>query len=230
MSGCTSFRKYVGAVADGELDLVPEPALRHIAACPRCSNEVDAHREVNRKLRLATVLGSVKGARSARRVRALVAVAAMLLVAALGTSVWRYATGEDRVAAAATVADLPPQFRSSDSQEIGDWCVRASNRPMPEIALDSLTPVGARMDRRAGGDIVTVTYTSSDGARVAVAWLDSTPASDGRIESRSINGHTVLVVAGPAGTAVVMGRAAMPVLWETAVAIEQGSAQRSSAA
>jgi hypothetical protein len=71
---------------------------------------------------------------------------------------------------------------------------------------------------------------SSDGAQVAVAWLDSTPVSGGRVEARSVNGHRVLVVAGPAGTAVVMGRAAMPVLWETAVAIEQAGAPRSSAA
>src|SRR5919197_2375895 len=114
MTGCAACREYLGAIADGELDLVPEPVLHHVAGCPRCSGEVDAHRGVNRKLRLATVLGSIKGARSVRPVRALAAVAVLLLVAVLGTSVWRYATGEDRVAAAAAVADLPRQFRSSD--------------------------------------------------------------------------------------------------------------------
>jgi hypothetical protein len=224
VSICSTYRQYLGALADGEVDVVPPAAVDHVADCAGCQREVDAHREANRKLRLAIAAAPVKASRTMRWLRP-AAVAVVLLLAVAGTAVWRYSTGEDRVAAAAAVAGQPPQFRADDSHAIRNWCARAANRPMPEVALDSLSPVGARMDRRSGTDIVTVSYRSAGGDEVEVAWLDSTtvPAEHSSIQARSINGHTVLVIASPVGTAVVMGSASRSVLWETAVAIERAN-------
>lgn len=150
------------------------------------------------------------------------AVAAVLVVLVGGIAAWRAVSGEDRVAAAAAVAGEAPQFRSNDSAQIGTWCQNASRRSMPDVRLDSLQPVGARMDHRAGSDIVTVQYRTDQGDRVDVAWLDGTRTAPARaaVEARSVGGRVVLLVTSPAGTAVVSGSAPAKVLWQTAAAIE----------
>lgn len=227
MTDCSAHRAYLGAIADGETQLVPRAALEHLEACPDCSREVSAHSMLNEKLR-----GAV-GARSSvdhpvshhRRswAKTVSAAAALLLVLVGGIAVWRGVSGEDRVAAAAAVAGQAPQFRSNDSSQIGAWCRTASRRSMPDVQLDSLQPVGARMDHRASSDIVTVQYRTDQGDQVNLAWLDGARTAPERatVEARSIGGRVVLLVTSPGGTAVVSGSAPSDALWKAAAAIER---------
>lgn len=224
MSGCAGHRQYLGAIADGETHLVPPETLAHVATCPDCGPEVEAHRLTGRRLRAAVAqLSDPPAGRVRGRLLSAAAAAAVLVLMFAGTAVWRYTAGEDRVAAAAAVAGQSPQYWSGDSQEIASWCVRASRRPMPEVALDSLRPVGARMDRRDGLDIVSVSYEAPAGGAVIVAWLDANrvPAERASVSARQVGGRTALLVASPAGTAVVLGSASPADLMETAREIQR---------
>ena len=78
----------------------------------------------------------------------------------------------DQVLAAASLAQRPPQFQSGDMHAIGTWCERQSRRPMPVVELPQLAPFGARFDRLAGAEVVTVAYLTDAGAHVGVSWLD----------------------------------------------------------
>ena len=230
MIDCTEHRAYLGAIADGETQLVPPATLAHLDICPGCRREVSAHSLLNEKLRSA-VDGRLPGDlpyRLLRRswVRTASAAVAVLVLLAGGITTWRSVSGEDRVAAAAAVAGQAPQFRSNDSSEIGAWCQNASGRSMPDIQLDSLQPIGARMDHRAGSDIVSVQYWTAQGDQVDVAWLDGARAAPDRatIAARSLGGHLVLLVTSPGGTAVVSGSAPANVLWMAAASIERADA------
>ncbi|MDP9324944.1 MAG: hypothetical protein M3O87_00215, partial [Candidatus Dormibacteraeota bacterium] len=44
---CAEARSYTGAVADGEMELVPASAVDHVATCEACSREVDWQRAGN---------------------------------------------------------------------------------------------------------------------------------------------------------------------------------------
>lgn len=96
---------------------------------------------------------------------------------------------------------------------------------MREVALPGLSPLGARMDNRAGAHIVTVTYATPQGERINVSWLDAGQAPTGKsdVQTRMIGGRTVLLVASPVGTAVISGSAPLPSLWATATELEAGA-------
>lgn len=131
----------------------------------------------------------------------------------------------DPVLAAAAAAEQPPQFQSGDGARIDAWCEQASGRSMPELDLAPLSPVGARIDHRAGSGIVTVFYLTPDGRPVEVSWLDSSqmPAAKRSVTARAINGRLVLFTVSPHGTAVISGSAPARVLWQAAAQIEDGT-------
>jgi hypothetical protein len=227
MNACAEHREFLVAAADGETGLVPAEALEHFQRCPDCRRELEVHRALAARLSLAMESPAAEAGRAptAKRRRLLpVAVAALAgaLMAAVAVAVTL--SRPDPVVAAAQVASLAPQYRSADAGKIGTWCQRASGRSMPEVALPTLTPTGARMDQEAGAGIVTISYRGPDGQPVEVSWLDSNSATGANrsVAARQINGRLILVVASPDGTAVVSGPAPVRDLWQVAALVVTG--------
>ena len=214
---CAPHRPYLSAIADGELELVPASALAHVRTCHACGREVETHSLLTARLREAAIPAGRPGLRRPWAAAAVAAVLVAAMVAGLG--VWRGLGGQDQVLAAASAAQGPPQFRSSDQEAIGAWCERQSGRPMPVVALPSLSPLGARTDEVAGARVVTVAYRTEAGSRVTVSWLDAA-ASRSSVEDRSAAGRIVLVVHSSSGTAVVTGDAPAPALRSTAALLQ----------
>lgn len=227
---CSSHRPYLAAIADGEVSLVPEPTLDHVADCARCTAEVADHGLLGEKLRAGFELAVSRPRRTPRGVSRLrhrtagLAVAATLLMGGLGvTAAWRITQGgSDPVADAVAAAHGGPVLRSSDPDAIGAWCARNSERQRPQVALPPLVPLGARMDAVGGTTIVTVFYSASGGHELAVGWLDATPStvSESRIAARTVSGDTALVVQTPRGTAVLSGDVPSDALWTGAATLE----------
>ena len=225
MNACAPHREYLAAVADGETELVPAATRDHIKDCADCTNEIRAHQLLTSKLRLAAVepeqappgrrLVSLTRGRL-RVVAAGVAVAILFAGAGVG---WSVLSHPDPVQAAITASSEPLQIQSGDASEVGQWCLQASGRTLPAIQLDGMQVVGARMDRIASTDIVTVAYTAPSGAKITVSWLEGQfPAGSG-VEDRTVSGHQLLIVHSAVGTAVVTGSSA-DAMWQTAAAIE----------
>ena len=225
MSACTLHREYLGALADGETELVPAATIEHVEHCADCSREVQGHRLLTSRLREASEhLNGTHPQRlpiSTRRRRfgAIAAAAVVVLALVAVAAGWTLFSRPDPVQAAVAASSQPLQIQSTDPDQVGDWCLKTSGRGLPAIQLDGMHVVGARMDRVLSTDIVTVVYTAPTGDRVTVSWLErQTPAGSG-VEAKTESGHEVLVVHAAVGTAVITGssRAAM---WETAAAIE----------
>ena len=225
MSACGPHREFLAAVADGETELVPAATLDHIKDCADCMGEIRAHRLLTSKLREADV-DSIRATPRRRPIppisrplRVIVATAAAaILVAAAGVG-WSALSRPDQVQAAVTASSQPLQYQSSDPSQVGQWCVRASGRTLPAIQLDGMQVVGARMDRIASTDIVTVVYTAPSGARITVSWLEGQAPGGSGVEDRTVSGHQLLLVHSAVGTAVVTGSSA-DAMWQTAAAIE----------
>lgn len=104
--------------------------------------------------------------------------------------------------------------------------VRADLGPA-DAGCHALRPVGGgRADGSPSGiDIVTVIYTTAQGDRINISWLDASqaPISKAGVQTRTIDGRTVLVVTSPSGTAVIFGSAPLASLWATAAAVEAGA-------
>lgn len=229
---CREHRPFVSAFADGEIDLVPERSRAHLAECPDCAEEMAAHGLLGEKLRSA--LGGMQqpaAHRNRRRLHARWARLAAGLAAAaavVGGSVtgWLMThSTADALTAAVAVSRQSPTLHSSDAQAIARWCAQRSERPQPIVQLPALVPLGARMDRESGTNIVTVFYSAESGQHLAVAWLDADVAAptDLHVQSRSVDGQNVLVLRTHDGTAVVSGDAPSTVLWSTAGALEAQS-------
>jgi hypothetical protein len=204
---CEQHRPYLSAIADGELQLVPASTLAHVRTCRACGREVETQSLLTARLREAVAPAPGRSGPRPRRPWAVAAVAAVLVAASIaGLAGWRGFGGQDQVLAAASAAQGPPQFRSADEAAIDTWCVHESGRPMAVVPLPSLTPLGARTDRVAGAQVVTVAYRTDAGSQVTVSWLDAASAPPS-VEARSAAGRTVLLVRSSAGTAVVAGDA-----------------------
>ena len=224
MTACAEHRPFLGAIADGEFAAVPPNTLEHVRGCPDCAHEVGLQRSVASRLRQAIAAPSpaadVTRRRTATAAAAVVAAAVVVAVGALALNLTR----PDPVLAAAQASQQPAQFRSSDAKAIAAWCAQESGRPMPEMELPPLQPVGARMDHQAGTGIVTVYYVSPEGQPLTVSWLDASaaPAADRTVSSRVAGGRIVLVAHSPHGTAVISGQAPASLLWTTAAQVEDG--------
>ncbi len=223
MNACAPHREFLAAVADGETELVPAATLDHVKDCADCTNEIRVHQLLTSKLRRAAedlahperrLVSVTKG-----RLRMIAAgVAVATLVAAAGVS-WSVFSRPDPIQAAVTASSEPLQIQSGDASQVGQWCLQASGRTLPAIQLDGMQVVGARMDRIASTDIVTVVYTAPSGARITVSWLEGQTLAGSGVEDRTVSGHQVLIVHSAVGTAVVTG-SSTDAMWQTAAAIE----------
>jgi len=225
MSVCTPHREFLAALADGETGLVPADTLAHVETCPDCAREIRAHRLLTSRLRQA--IPRLDDPAPTKRVSAWTtsrlryiagAVAATFIVAGAGVALF-YVSHPDPVQAAVNASSQPVQFQSSDPSEVGQWCLRASGRTLPVIELDGMQIAGARMDRLATTDIVTVVYIAPSGARVSVSWLEGQRPPGSGVEDRNLAGRELLIVHSAAGTAVVTASSA-DAMWQTAAAIE----------
>jgi len=219
---CEQHRPYLAAVADNELEVVPASTLAHVRACPTCRREVETHSLLSARLQEAAAAGSSLTGAGRRRLWAAAAMATLLIAALIaGLAGWRGPGGQDQVLAAASAAQGPPQFHSSDEAAIGAWCERQSGRSMPLVALPSLVPQGARTDQVDGVQVVTLAYKTDSGSRVTVSWLNDTP-SQSNISDRSVAGRTVLLVRSRSGTTVVAGDASQATLRSIAAQLQAG--------
>jgi hypothetical protein len=224
LKACTTHREFLAAIADGETDLVPAATLDHVKHCNDCTREVRAHQLLASRLRQASEHPEeaepsrrpIPLARGRLRVIAAGIAGAILLGAGVG---WFALSRPDPVLAAVTASSQPLQIESSDPSQVGQWCLQASGRSLPALQLDGMQVVGARMDRAASTDIVTVVYTAPSGARVAVSWLEGQVPAGSGVEDRSISGRELLIVHSGIGTAVITGSSA-DAMWQTAAAIE----------
>jgi len=224
LKACTTHREFLAAIADGETALVPAATLDHVNHCNDCTREVRAHRLLASRLRKASEHPEeaepsrrpIPLARGRLRVVAAGIAGAILLGAGVG---WFALSRPDPVLAAVNASSQPLQIESSDPSQVGQWCLQASGRTLPAIQLDGMQVTGARMDRAASTDIVTVVYTAPSGARVTVSWLEGQPSTGSGVEERNISGRELLVVHSGVGTAVITGSSA-DAMWQTAAAIE----------
>ena len=230
---CREHRPYISAFADGEIDLVPERSRAHLEECPDCAEEMAAHGLLGEKLRLALGGEPARAERTrrplrppARWSRVAAALAAAAAIAGTSTAGWLLThQAADPVRLAVDASRRAPALLTSDAAAIARWCARQSERPQPIVQLPSLTPVGARMDRENGANVVTILYTVSSGQHLAVAWIDAAVAGpdDLHVQSRSIDGSTVLVMRTHDGSAVITGDVTTTLLWRTAGAVEAQS-------
>jgi len=222
---CAPYREYLAAVADGETALVPAATLEHIRTCVDCQREIRAHEKLSARLRQAgdqledrvpkrRAIGLV-----AERLRLIAAsVAVAILVGATGVG-WFVLSRPDPVQAAMDASSQPAQIESNDPARVAQWCLQASGRNLPAIALDGMQVVGARMDRVASTDIVTVSYTAPSGERITVSWLEGQVPSGSGVEDTQRSGHELLIVHSHVGTAVITGSSS-DAMWQAAAAIE----------
>jgi len=225
LNACTTHREFLAAIADGETTLVPAGSLDHVKHCADCRREVRAHQLLASRLRQASE--HLEEAEPTRRpipfprgrLRVIAAgIAGAILLGAAGVG-WLALSRPDPVVAAVNVSSQPVQIESGDPSQVGRWCLQASGRTLPAIELDGMQVVGARMDRAASTDIVTVVYTAPSGARVTVSWLEGQAPAGSGVEDRNISGHALLIVHSTLGTAVITGSSA-DAMWQTAAAIE----------
>jgi len=225
LNACAPNREFLAAVADGETELVPAATFDHIKDCADCTSEIRAHQLLTSKLQQAAE--EPEQAHPERRLVSLArehlrmiaaGVAVATLAVAAGVS-WSVFSHPDLVQAALTASSQPLQIQSSDASQVGQWCLQASGRTLPAIQLDGMQIAGARMDRIATTDIVTVVYTAPSGARITVSWLEGRDPGGSGVEDRFVSGHQLLIVHSAAGTAVVTG-SSPDAMWQTAAAIE----------
>jgi hypothetical protein len=225
MTTCAPHREFLAAIADGETELIPAATLDHVQGCADCAREIRSHQLITSRLRQAgdLVLEAAPRPRAIswlpRRFPAIAAgVAGAILVATAGLG-WLVLSRPDPVLAAVTASSQPLQVESTDPSQVGQWCLNASGKTLPAIQLDGMQVIGARMDRVATVDIVTVAYTAPSGGRVTVSWLESQAPSGSGVEKRNLSGRELLVVHSIVGTAVVTGSSA-DAMWQMAAAIE----------
>jgi len=225
LSACAPHREFLAAVADGEIEFVPAATRDHVKDCADCMSEIRAHQLLTSKLRLAAE--EPEQAPPERRIVSLTrwrvrvvaaGVAVAILVAGAGVT-WSVLSRPDPIQAAVNASTEPLQIQSGDASEVGQWCLQASGRTLPAIQLDGMHIVGARMDRIASTDIVTVVYTAPSGARITVSWLEGQAPAGSGVEDRMVSGHQLLIVHSAVGTAVVIGSSPNE-MWQTAAAIE----------
>jgi hypothetical protein len=211
MTACAEHQPYLAAVADGELELVPRPSLEHLAGCPDCREEVDAHRMLSGRLLEALAAEaphrSSPGRRIGNRWRRLAAAGAALAAFGAVAVGGEALAGQQAVATGAAAGKAGAQFRSHDAHDIRSWCIHTSGQSIPEVAADGLEPEGARMDSAAGTEVITLLYRNHEGERVSVSWLSGIGGLGwGKsVSRRVVNGHTVLVVTLGGRSAVVTG-------------------------
>jgi hypothetical protein len=226
MDPCGEHRPYVGALADGEFGVVPAPTRQHVIGCRDCTGDLEAHRLPTAGLRAGLRESSALRLRRRPRMRlSLIAAAAGVAATAMGTGLTGWSVTHragDLVDLALTAAHRAPQIRSTDPVVVALWCSRFSDRRLPTMSIGTLGLDGARMDAADGGRVVTIFYRTSDSRHITVGWVvDSGPSPErGAVEARPVGDRIVLVVAVPAGKAVLSGDLPASQLWSVAGALE----------
>jgi len=222
---CAPHREFLAAIADGETALVPTATLEHVGTCVDCQREIRAHAMLSSRLRQASdqLEGGAPTRRHARlaptRLRLIAASVAVALLGGAAGAGWLVLSRPDPVQAAMNASSQPLQIHSSDPARVAQWCLQASGRNLPAIELDGMQVVGARMDRAASTDIVTVAYAAPSGERITVSWLEGQVPSGSGVEDTQRSGHELLIVHSDIGTAVIMGSSS-DAMWQAAAAIE----------
>src|SRR5436309_8218616 len=171
MNSCNAHRKYLSALADGELSLVPPATVEHVSGCAVCTRVVDTHARLSVVLRTAlashrpVISTPAERRRSRSKLFVGLAVAGAAAAAGIGLAAARLLGGPalDPVALAFASSQQPAQFQSASAADVSGWCARAAGREMPLIALDRFTVVGARTDRAGNLEVITVDYRTADG-------------------------------------------------------------------
>ena len=201
-------RPYLAALADGELELVPEATRAHVAQCDQGQFEVEAHELLGNRLRAATRSAAPAApARSGLGSRLLLplAAAAAVAIVAGGVFVGTRPHTPAEVASAVLVADRQPQFHSSDPAMIARWCTAQYGNRVPVVALTGLEPEGARMDWPEGQGIATVTYALGH-QTIHVSWLSSAEGGS-QPQVYNIDSRPAVLVSAHGLTALVSGTA-----------------------
>jgi hypothetical protein len=200
-------RPFLAALADGELELVPAATREHVDECDQCHAELEAHELLGRRLRDAVRAGEPAATGGGARSRFLVplAAAAALVLVIAGAVLATRPSSPDPLAAAVLVASRQPQYQSSSSSDIAAWCTEKYGNRVPEVALQGLQPIGARMDWPHDVGVATVTY-SFDGSTVHVSWL---ALNAGRPQPQliTVSGKPAVLVRAHGITALVTGDA-----------------------
>lgn len=218
---CAVHRPYLAAIADGELDLVPEATRDHVSTCPDCGFELRTHMLLGSRLREAALAERARIAPRFGRLAPL-AVAATLLVAVAGVELASHSAPVPLpVADAVLVADRQPAYWSSSPSDLAAWCTAQYGNRVPAVTIAGLQPVGARMDWTGGVGVATVTYRL-EGRAVHVSWLTQNVAGAAPAEM-TVAGRPAVVVQAHGITAVVTGDASEDQLM--AVAKEVGTAE-----
>ncbi len=172
---CDQARIYTGAVADGELDVIPPAVLHHIEECHDCAAEVRWQREAQAAIagalaaedaweppppgRLATTRS-----RSFPRLAFPALAAAVLIVAALVGLATRAGAGSPEIAMsdAAHAYGHDASFRSTDTVAISAWAA-GQGMAVRGITVPGKVATGARLSRVVAHNVVTIIYAGSAG-------------------------------------------------------------------
>lgn len=223
--------EYAGAVADGEMDIVPAEALAHIRACQVCTREVRWQREVNMGLAgalaaEAAVDGMPRPRRAATgpRRRLLpapalisgIAAAAVLLATAGLLSLGRHGgqtPAQSGAEAVMTAAEhrygTPPALASTDAAAVTAWTAAHGMAGMKPPAVTGASLAGVRGGSLGGRTAVTFVYASQAGQTEVTALDGPPPPGWPMAEMRMMGGHAVGVVEhGPTGMVIVAPDAA----------------------
>lgn len=218
--------EYAGAVADGEMDVVPAEALAHIRSCPVCARDVRWQREVNRGLAGALAAEaaadgvSQPGRAAAGRWRRLlpapalvsgIAAAAVLLATAGVLSLGRHggespaSSGAEAVMAAAEHAyGTAPALSSTDAAVVTEWTAAHGMAGMEPLTVPGASLAGVRGWSLGGRAAVTFMYSSQAGPTEVTALQGPPPSGWPIAEMRMMGGHAVGVVKrGPSGMVIV---------------------------
>ncbi|MGI8610235.1 MAG: hypothetical protein ACR2MY_13605 [Candidatus Dormibacteria bacterium] len=216
--------QYTGAVADGELDLVPAESLAHIRSCSVCAVEVRWQREVNLGLAGALAAEAAEeqplAARVARRrwqrllpAPALVAgiAAAAVLVATAGVlSLGRHGGGhpaqnaETLMAAAAHAYGSPPSMATSDPRVVAGWTAAHGLGEVTPPTVEGASLTGVRGWSVDGAQAATFVYSGVMGQTEVTELGGPPPPGWPMSETRMMDGRAVGVVGhGNSGMVIV---------------------------
>ena len=221
MTDCSDARLYAGAVADGELEAVPDIVRRHIQGCAACRRDVDTQREIQRSLVSAlrpeyasAGTGAVLQLGRAGRPRVLpalprlplswvrgAAVAAvlvlavgggLLLPAALRPAPVTSAPLTDSAAMAGAVHAYGEAVDFTSTDPVSLANWSATHgSPVKVMAIAGEVPVGARMRMVSGSRQVTIVYAGGTGAVEMSAVPAALATGWPSMEARTMSGRAV---------------------------------------
>lgn len=217
---------YTGAVADGELNLVPAEVLAHIESCRVCAGEVQWQREVNASLagalaaeaaeqsgpfrilpprrwwwsrpRAAALVGGIAAA------ALLVATAGVLSLGDHGRRAPAVLVAESVMTAAEHGYGTAPAMASSDSGAVGSWAAAHGMGEMRPPSVTGATLMGARSWSVEGRTAITFLYAEQGGQTEVTALAGPPPSGWPMSETRMMGGHAVGVLGhGTSGVVIV---------------------------